>query len=190
MYFIPRNNRFYSWAVHTKPGLRYLITLVLIGTVGSGWWFVDTWLYDFIEQKQQELSALHKQCIQCTHAQHACCQLQTSIPVLQKTERSYVTGDSLEEALQVQTMFVLDQADKAGLALNGYNAGTEADKGWYAKNMVRFDFSGTHGQLMKFLAILVDDHNMIQCDSVRLTHAENDSLTITCQMRFMAIKHS
>ena len=189
MYFIPRNNRFYSWAVHAKPSVRYFITIVLIGGTGSGWWFADTWLDTFIEQKQQELSALHKQYMQCTHAQHACRQLQTSIPTLQKKIQSYAT-DANMQPLQAQTMFVLDQAHQAGLSLHGYSADTEVDKGWYAKNMARFDFGGTPDQLTKFLATLTDDHQMIQCDQIRITHTEDDKATIACQMRFMMIKHS
>jgi len=190
MYFIARNNRFYSWAVHTKPGLRYLITLLLVGSLGSGWWVTDWWFHAVIEQKQQELSALHKQCVQCTHAHHACCQLQTSIPALQKTIQSYATAASLEESLQAHTMFVLEQARNVGLSLNGYSADNEVDKGWYAKSRARFDFGGTRDQFMKFLATLAADQKMIQCDQVRLSRAEHDSLSITCQMKFMVIKHS
>ncbi len=188
MYFIPRNNRFYSYIAHIKPWIRYSGTLVIASSI------IILWLYGvyfrleaLIDQHTSQISHMRKQYEQLTQAQLACKQLEKSIFVLKQDREAFTSKGTIQDELQARALFVIQQAQEAGLALNSYNVTKSVKKSWCLKYPAHFEFSGAIKQMIMFLNKIESSGKMITCSNTKLSRQGGQVFTLQCDMNFLFI---
>lgn len=181
MYFITHNNRFYSWMVHTKPFYRYCITLV--GSMaGIGILFGSyTMLETTIKHEQSIVTSLQQQQIHLLEAKQQQEQSANAMNQMQIALQLHLADAKLhQDNVHSSMLFIIEQAQKAGLLLHAYSAEKEADKEWHTKEVGRFDLQGTWEQWSSFLATLQSSKKLIQCSSLQLNHVEGSHFAGNC----------
>ena len=128
MYFMPRTNRWYSWAVHTKAIYRYGIVFVFWMILIVGWRYgIYAWFDAAIASERAAISQLQKQAIQLTQAERLSRELQDTLPMLRKQMQNYCPS-RVSAWQQQQFNCVMDEAQKAGVQISSYTDEKEKKK--------------------------------------------------------------
>ena len=187
MYFIPRNNKFYSWAAHIKPTHRYLLTGLITTGLFFGWWFfVYMPLENYIGSYQKQLDVMHNQYTNMQKTIHSSIDIEQSIKDLQATMQSYCADCGTEQKDQLTQL--LDYVDQSGLHLKAYNVGQTQDKDWYESSTSHCVFAGNLNQFMHLLQVLQNSKQLVACENISLNRTSNDLFTIACDMQFFTVK--
>jgi len=188
MYFLPRNNKFYSWAAHIKPTYRYLLTgTVTIFLFLSWWFFIYIPFESVIHTYQKQITAMHTQYKNIKKAQKSCTGLEQSIKNLQSTVQSYCVD--CDNSQQDQLTQLLHHIEKSGLHLQEYNVVATQDKDWYLCDNAHCVFEGSLSQFMNFLQELQQSKQLIACENISLNRTSDDNLfNISCDMQFFTVK--
>lgn len=188
MYFIPRNNWFYTFAVRTRPMTRYLYTFALATLIILFWLYAVYFRTEAaIDHRTTCVMQLRTQSEQLTHANHAVKKLTESIGALQREVQSYALPTNKEEELQSRVLYVLSQAQENGLELDTYDAAKKIEKPWCTKHCMHFVFSGRTQQVIAFLKTIQSSGKMISCANISLHRQDDNSFQMACDMSFVSV---
>ena len=152
MYFIPRNNKFYSFIAHLHSFYRYLLTFAVISSIFMLWAIIIYLpLTTHIDHSFAKLTKLRTQCQQINKAKCSCVQLERSLQTLHRDVQFNKPEKTTQNHLQSNLLLILDQAKNTGLALNHYTMDKKTDDQWAKKNNAHFTFTGNLKQIMDFL---------------------------------------
>ncbi len=187
MYFIPRNNKFYSWAAHIKSTHRYVLTGLLTTGLLFGWWFfIYIPLEESINLYQKQIDTMHNQYMHMKKTLYSSIGFQQSIKDLQATVQSYCID--CDEQQQDQLSQLLGYVEKSGLDLKIYNVLKSKDKDWYMCDTSHCVFAGNIMQFMDFLQILQKSKQLVTCENISLNHTNDELFNISCDMQFFTVK--
>lgn len=188
MYFIPRNNKFYSWAAHIKPMHRYILSGFLATILFVGWWF---FLYSSIENiiniYQEQIKSLRIQNMNIFKEKKSVVQLERSVKDLRGTLDSYCADcNTLQKS---QLTFLLKYLEQVGLHLQAYNVGSVEDKEWYICQNAQCMFIGTISQFLFLLNQLNTAQELVACKNITLNRMHDEDLfAISCDMQLYNVK--
>lgn len=185
MYFMPRTNRWYSWAVHTKAIYRYGISAFVCVLLIAGWRCgIYVWFNAAIDSERRMLAQLQQQLNQLTRAERLNNELSQMLPILRNQFEEYCPN-SVEVWQQQQFNWVTDAAYKTGIYITSYTDEQEKKKCWGAYRSAQLTMTGTFEQLCGFLVVLKQSPYMIQCNQLRAVRTEGELFTIFCRLKFM-----
>lgn len=188
MYFMPRTNRWYSWAVHTKAIYRYGMVFAFWAILIVGWRYgIYAWFDAEIASERAAISQLQKQAIQLTQAERAIRELQDTLPMLRKQMQNH-SPSSVSVWQQQQFNCVMDEAHKAGIQITAYTDEKEKKKSWGLYRIVQLSMNGTFEQLCAFLEAIKKSPYMIQCNQFRASRTEGDAFSASCGLKLMVAK--
>lgn len=188
MYFLPRNNLFYSFIVHVRPAYRYAGVLLALSVVAYSWFaVVYVPAQKIIAWHQQEITRLTGQHDELEQAQKTTNQLEQSVHELRSKLRSSSQGKSIEHLQQDAMTKAVSLATESGLSLVSCTADTSVDKDWYVKNKLTVALTGELGACASFLAHLKQVQST-RVKSLQLTQAEQARYNLTCVLSVMAPK--
>lgn len=185
MYFMPKTNKWYSWAVHTKATYRYSLTFLITAILLAGWWFgIRPWFEASIHTEQALMRQHQQQLQNLLHAERSLNELKETLPLLRKEYNDLCpTSPALWHQQQVDCMMML--AEKAGVQVNSYTKDTGNKKSWGSYDRVHLTIQGTYAQIIQFLTSLSQSHYMIACCDFRAQRNEGDLCTASCGLRFI-----
>ncbi len=185
MYFMPKTNRWYSWAVHTKAVYRYAISFFFLVILIVGWRYgLYAWFDAAINAEHLSISQLQQQIIQLTRAERLNKELEDTLPMLRKRLQEFRPAS--ESAWQQQQFdYLMLQVHKAGVQIGSYTDEKEKKKSWGLYRCAQLSMSGTYEQIEKFLTDLKQSSYMIQCNQFRFNRTEDDLFTASCSLKFM-----
>lgn len=147
MYFIPRNNKFYSFIAHLHSLSRYLLTLLAVSSIFVLWLLLVYFpLSTHIDQSFLKLAQLRNQCKQIDKAKRNCQQLEQSLCFSNLQSKKL-----LQNSFQSNLLFILEQAKKNELLLNKYTMDKKNNGKWVAQHSSEFIFTGNLSQITNFL---------------------------------------
>ncbi len=185
MYFMPKTNRWYSWAVHTKATYRYGMSFALLAILIVGWRYgIYAWFDAAINSERRAISQLQQQLIQLTWAERLSKELEDTLPMLRKQLQEFCPS-SASAWQQQQFDCVMMQAQKAGVQISSYTDDKEKKKSWGSYRCAQLGTSGTYEQIGRFLTSLKQSPYMIQCNQLRGSRTEGDMFTVSCDLKFM-----
>ena len=189
MYFIPRNNQFYSFIAHRRPFYRYMLTLFVISFIFV-FWIVGLYfpLGARIDYSLTELTKLRTQCQQINKAKRSCVQLESSLQTLHGDVRFNEPEKITKNSLQSNLLLILDQAKNTGLALNHYTMDKKIDDQWAKKNNAHFTFTGNLKQIMDFLKQLKKTDRLLGYDYFSLKNVGRDSFRMVITLNIIFLK--
>lgn len=176
MYFISRNNRFYSFIVHTKPSHRYYITAAIAAVSIGLIYYIPHILETYHTIYAQEEKNLHNQLLESKQTHHRNNELNTNIEKLKATLPA--PGNHNKESASIIPL-IINNAISSGLTVDSYNTNNLKDKQWYTKEQILFSFSGTVEQIMHFFSILEKSDLIISISNWSITR--NDQTTYNAQ---------
>ena len=189
MFFIPRNNKFYSLIVHIKPLYRYLATLITVCAMVTVWFYgIYSRLEASIDHYNAQINQLRKQSQQVKCAEQKCKKIAQSIDVLARDNQTYQSPENDQAYFQSRLLFVLHTARTAGLSLNTYTDDKMIKKKWCCKNKTHFSFTGDMQQVVNFFHSLQSSGKMITCDNLSLTRQDNNKFAMNCDLKFVAVQ--
>jgi len=189
MYFIPRNNKFYSFIAHLRPSYRFLLTFVVISSIFILWAIIIYLpLTAHIDYSFAQLAKLRQQCKQIDKAKHNCRQLQHSLQSFHTNRQFNKSEKTAQNPLQSNLLLILEQAKKSGLRLNQYTTDKKIDDQWVTKNSTHFTFAGNLSQIMDFLKQLKKADCLFGCDYFLLKNVENNSFRLTIALNIISPK--
>ncbi len=185
MYFIPQKNKWYSWAVHTRPLYRYGVTCGTVVLLLIGWRYgVYAWLDSAYLQQQAAIAQLQQQMMQLTQAQRVSNELTNTLPMLRKRLQEYIPPNK-DEWQQQQFNYVMNEAQKAGIQITSYSDEKEKKKSWGFYRYIQLGLFGKLDQISRFLASLKQSPYMIQCSQIQSSRTEGDTFSASCGLKFM-----
>jgi len=189
MYFIPRNNKFYSFIVHLRPSYRYMLTIFIISFI-FGLWIVGIYfpLGAHIDHSFTKLAKLRTQCQQINKAKRSCVQLEHSLQTLYRDVQFNKPERTAQNPLQSNLLLILDQAKNTGLALNHYTMDKKIDDQWARKNSAHFTFTGNLKQIMGFLKQLKKTDCLLGYDDFSLKNVGNNSFRMVITLNIISLK--
>lgn len=189
MYFIPRNNKFYSFIAHLHSFYRYLLIFVVISSIFILWAIIIYLpLSAHIDHSFAKLTQLRQQCQQIDKAKHNCRQLQHSLESFHADTQFNKSEKAAQNPLQSKLLLILEQAKKSGLMLNQYTTDKKIDDQWVTKNSTHFTFTGNLSQIMDFLKQLKKTDCLFGCDYFLLKNVENNSFRLTITLNIISPK--
>lgn len=189
MYFIPRNNRLYNWAVKKSSLYLYTVTACVLLLLVGGWFYgMYAWVEHIIDQRQQEVARMYEQCMKIKQSRMMCSSLEKNLTSLKEKMRMQVIHETVQRGFHEYTLFVVQQARKAGLHLASYSSFSCKDGGWCVKNSAQFHFQGELERITSFLSALKKSKKMIECNDVVLTRVNNNQFLFAVNVNFSAIK--
>ena len=190
MYFLPRNNKFYSFVVHIRPLYRYLLTALVLSAVFYAWFFgIYKNIDNAIQQYQASLARSQTQQEACTNARKACKQLEPQVAQLQTAIGKHAQlGHTATERLQASMMTVFDCAQRAGLEFNACRIEKENDNGWYTTHLMSMEFVGSLSNALHFFEALQKANLILAYERVELHCTQANIFTINCWLELSAVK--
>jgi len=187
IYFIPRNNRFYSFIAHLRPFYRYMLTFFIISFIFV-LWIVGIYfpLGAHIDDSFIKLTELRKQCQQITKAKCSCVQLECLLQALQKDVLLNKPEKIIKNPLQSNLLFILDQAKNTGLVLNHYTMDKKINDP--VQNSTHFTFAGSLKQIMDFLKQLKKTDCLLGYDYFSLKNIGNNSFRMMVTLNLISPK--
>lgn len=168
MYFLPRNNKFFSFVVHLKSNYRYGLTVASCGMVVLIWMLaVHMPLQYSINHTDKEIKQLQSQFLLCDQANGSCLSLATTIESM-KIEVKKQTEDEVQSA-QNAMLFLVEQAHKNNLHVKNCAIEADADQKWYIEHAITVDMSGEFNQLMKFFDAIKNSTHLVAVKQFNLT---------------------
>lgn len=187
MYFLPRNNKFYSFIVHLKPNYRYGLTLVFCCAVAGIWLLaIHLPLQYSINHATKEIKHLQSQFLLCDQATGACASLATTIESM-KVEVKKQTVD-VSQNTHDALLFIINQAHRNNLAVRGCNIESDADQQWYIEHAVTFDVSGDFNQLIKFFESIKNSTHLISLKQYNLARSGDNQFNLKGVLGVMETK--
>ncbi|TET34473.1 hypothetical protein E3J61_02870 [Candidatus Dependentiae bacterium] len=186
MYFMPKTNRWYSWAVHTKAVYRYSMSCVFLVILMLGWRYgIYAWFDAAINSERASISQLQQQLIQLARAERLSKELaDNTLPMLRRQLQEFFPS-SASAWQQQQFDCVMVQAQKAGVQIVSYTDEKEKKKPWGSYRGAQLSMSGTYEQIGHFLMSLKQSSYMIQCNQFRSNRTEGDQFAASCNLKFM-----
>lgn len=183
MYFVVRNNKFYTMAARIKPLYRYAITLISLFFLSCAWLYgvyyplntvINSYCRDIVQlrKKARDRHVIDQECAQLTNKIHA------SEDALKQCGH----GQSDVQLAQSHLFFIVQQAKKIGLQFHGCNARHSVHHDWYTSHENCFDFSGTLQQMSLFLTALQESQKMLQCYQLSVQHTDGAVFAINCSL--------
>ncbi|MGB8367417.1 MAG: hypothetical protein WCD44_03600 [Candidatus Babeliales bacterium] len=147
MYFIPRNNKFYSFIAHLHFLSRYLLTLLAVSSILILWLLLVYFpISTHIDQSFLKLAQLRNQCKQIDKAKRKCQRLEQSLYLANPQNKKL-----LRNSFQSNLLFILEQAKKNELLLNKYTMDKKSNNKWVIQHSSEFIFTGNLSQITNFL---------------------------------------
>jgi len=189
MYFIPRNNQFYSFIAHLRPFYRYMLTLFIISFIFILWAIgIYFPLGAHIDHSFTKLTKLRTQCQQINKAKRNCVELERSLQTLYRDAESDKPEKTTQNPLQSNLLFILDQAKNTGLVLNHYIMDKKTDDQWTKKNSAHFTFTGNLKQIIDFLKQLKKTDCLLGYDHFSLKNVGSNSFRMTITLNIISLK--
>ena len=190
MYFLPRNNAFYSRIVYIKSLHRYAITAAASVALVSIWYFgVHGLLESSINHTQAEIKRLRQQEFMMKQSVVDSAQLDTSIAAMQGTLKTYTNKKLPSDNFQSAMMALVNQAGICGLAMQACTVAEQKNESWYTKNTVNVDVSGSFDQLLKFVQSLSAPSHLMAMHHATLTRIPaNNKFNLRCGLDVIVIK--
>ncbi len=189
MYFIPRNNKFYSFIAHFRPFYRYMLTFFIISFIFVLWGIgIYLPLGAYIDHSFIKLTKLCKQCQQINKAKRNCVQLERSLQALHRDVEFNKPEKITKNPLQSNLLFILNQAKNTGLVLNHYTMDKKIDDQWAKKNNVHFTFTGGLKQIMDFLKQLKKTDCLLGYDYFSLKNMGGDSFRMVITLNIISLE--
>ncbi|MCX5925511.1 MAG: hypothetical protein NT124_04445 [Candidatus Dependentiae bacterium] len=189
MYFIPRTNAFYSWAIQLNVIYRFFVTSISISALWFFWFYV---LYSkndfFIERYRTDIASLHAQGVQTSCIEQECATAQNAIDEFHDFVHPYCAPLSEKVITQSRMIEIIKYIKKSGLYLTGCTAGKCLDKGWYIKHIVHVDVTGTMDSIQQFFSHIKASKKMIQCSHVRIDRRDDALFHLTADMHSICLK--
>ncbi len=188
MYFIPQKNKWYSWAVHTRPLYRYFLTASMAAVLLIGWRYgLYAWLDSSILYEQAAIVQLQQKLTQIGYVQRGMDDLSQSLPVMRKKIQDQAPAN-IDEWHQKQFSFIIDEAQKAGVQITSYNDEKEKKKSCALCRYIQLDLIGKFEQISRFLTALKQSPHMISCKRISSSRTDGDMFTASCGLQFLAAR--
>lgn len=162
MYFIARNNKVYSYIASTKSIHRYIFTATLLATV----LFVGVYclyypLHAYNALLAREIEQSHRKYGECNQLEKQSKDFERQIEGAEKIIQSYTVLSHQQNSPKTELLFITDALQRFDLILHSYSVLKEKDEGWYKKEMVHIEVSGTFEQCVRFLECIKKSEKMI-----------------------------
>src|SRR5579859_3115839 len=152
MYFIPRNNKIYSFLITSPTHMWYLLTVGVIACLSISWW--AAWYmpnqatlarmrieYNELIQQQTLMSNVNKQVDQLSHT------VDDLIKIIKNNMRDY-------DMHRIRVNTLLTFAIDSGLHLRQYKPGNEKQQDGFIIRQVELQLSGDFQSIEKFFKFL------------------------------------
>jgi len=186
---MPRHHSIYARVVHIKPLCRYAITLSALIAVGAVWFFVKYEVIDTsIFQSMAEIKTLREQVSLMQQTTKNIVQLEASTAQLQSQFKLLASKYQSPDYMQGALMNLINQAGACKLAMQQCTIDDQKDEGWYTKNTVSIDVSGTFDQLLKFTQSLATCSYLMAMHNATIAHTNNGIFNLKCGLDIVAVK--
>lgn len=180
MYFVPKGNRLYRWAVTKSSFMRYLILCGGAAFLCVTWYFFAyTACETHLAKRDQSLSRMRKECSVLPELRAECDTLQAAIDA----HTTQLHACSAKQKEQNDSIYILDQAKKNNLTLSSYTVHNKHVKKWYTREDVQCSFVGGLPQITQFLADIKNNDRMIQCKSMKMTRDDDERYALVCDLQ-------
>ena len=190
MYFLPRDNKIYSFLVRRSQLYRYSLTILVVGLFICGWFFL---LYlpsvTVLERYQAEVRQAKSKQSMIEQAALDHTQLSQRVSDMESFINHYAT-QSPATVFQSHIFFVVQQAAELGLTLSGASLEASHENEWYTKNGVSFELTGTIPQLIAWFDRIKNSKNMIRWNKLLLRKSDGNDFFCSCRLTFFAPKMS
>jgi Tfp pilus assembly protein PilO len=188
VYFIPRNNRFYSAVAHIRPAYRYSLTCVLLALVAYGWIFhVYLPLEGTVNRYRQHIEQQRK----CEHdAQQSagvCKQLRESLASMRHEMQGLQVakaGDDSSAYMPVQSLIEL--LSRGGLSLQSCTTEKEIKQDWCTSALLSCECAGSWSNIQRFFQAAAQGH-LITCKSMRITKKTQNTCALSCSFDYTTL---
>jgi Tfp pilus assembly protein PilO len=177
VYFLPRNNKFYSFIVHLKPNYRYGLSLLVCGIFALVWMLaIHMPLQYSMSHATKEIKHLNSQCALCDQATGACASLATMVESMKVEVNKHIVD--ISQNTQDALLFVINQAHRNNLAILGCTIDGDVDQQWYVEHAITFDVEGDFKNLMKFFESIKGSSHLIAIKQYNLARANETSFSL------------
>ncbi len=192
-YFIlSPQNRFYTplyaWALKLSFFYRIGITLLFLGIIGACWFYgiyhpnelvINQYQLDIVALQNKGVinAVLHKECAQEQKKIEDLENSLLSLPTTMLTEKIVVPS-----CLPFCLTDIVSYLNTAGLKLAVGSRGNLLDKGWYTKQVMHVNATGTMASIKKFFEQLYESKKMISSSAFEISHIDNDQFALVVDL--------
>ncbi|HSC24632.1 MAG TPA: hypothetical protein VLB80_00240 [Candidatus Babeliales bacterium] len=190
MYFIPRNNKIYSYIAHTSSQRRYGVTLIAISMFFIiGIYILYYSLTNHIALLKLEYIVLQKKHTELIHVDKGNLELHKLIELGKKNINQHIIlPEMYTEYCHKQMLFILNLLNELNIMLNGYGSCQEIVKDWYTKDIVHFETNGSFQNLMIFLETIKNSHKMIVIPQINISRLPDNQFKMNLDAELIMIK--
>jgi len=185
MYFLPRSNTFIARIIMVKPLHLYALTIMIVACIISAWFFgFYAPLTNMIEQQRHQIEQARDQ----SSRMSSLGQLHNTL--VSSTQQATSAFDSYRSDNDVHggMLSLMNQADLLALTINGFSADSSEDKGWYTRQGLTLDMSGSYAKLINFLHTCVESDYLLQVKRSELTHIADGIFHLKAHIDLIALK--
>lgn len=188
-FFIPRRMQVYARFIYYGSRVRFSVTLLALLLLSSSWYLtVYQRLEAKIDKTEQELYTFYNEYKSAFQKKQMQTNLEATLESLKHCAKSCKTYSNCSDCVRMHMNFLLNTIQKNGLALTVYSIGKEQDKGWFTRTKANLEISGALQQMQQLLKIIKNSGTMVQCKRMTITHLQNNTFSMTCQLNLIALK--
>lgn len=188
MYFLPRNNKVYSFLVHLNASYRYALTLGIC-LVGIALWFlaIHTPISNSYFKINQEAKSLHNQQMLFEQASKGYATLANSVEKLKNEIKQYSPHKTNEQYVHDALLFLIDQSARCNIVMNNCTIDSEQDKKWYIENSVSISITGEFEKILKFLDVVSSSSHLIALKQFNINHSSDRTFSFKGTLHILTI---
>lgn len=189
MYFLPRNNAFYSFFVHIRPLYRYLVTLLFAAMIGYGWFYgVYCNIAIISAHYQNDIVRMQQNHTEAKKAAQEKEKVQRSIASLKESLNTYMAdGETPHDRLQNILDTILERAMMDGLDFNACTIEKEIEKNGYMQQIVACELSGSFDTILLFCDALASLPILLEWEHSELIHKQAHYFSLRCTFLLTAL---
>lgn len=179
MYFIPRNNKVYSFLITVPRHMWYLMTVVVIALLSVSWW--AAWYmpskaqlmrmqseYEELLQQSSKVNAMSKEIDQLNHS------IKNVLLNIKGNVRDY-------DLARIDIRHILNFIEQAGLKLYQYTPRQSTRKDGFIIKQIELNLVGSFRNIEEFLRLIAKHEYPIHVDKIDLSKRKN-ALSFVCEI--------
>lgn len=178
MYFLPKNNIFYSLFINISPALRYFILIFFLVSSFSFWFFTfnndlnikKIKLNSDIENLQQKEKLLNKLKEDINKIYSEIKELDNDIDKIINNYEQANNQDCID--------LLLSSAKSNKLIVNSCDSIGYANRQIYDKDVIAFNFTGTFNQTIDFFKTVGSSNHWIKFKKIHIAHDLDDQIHV------------
>ncbi len=188
MYFLPRNNKLYSFLVHLNVSYRYALTLLICLTGIAIWFFaIHTPISSSFDKISRETKQLQNQQILFDQASKSYASLASSVEKLKNEFKKYAPHKTNEQYVHDALLFLIDQAAQCNITMNSCTIDNEQDRKWYIENSVSIAVTGEFEKIIKYLEAVSVSSHLIALKQFNINHASDKVFSFKGALQILTI---